>query len=162
MARARREPYPEPEDRPEGERLPRVDEEVEIVPHEKSERRLRVEHTASTPPKKTYEPVRPREGTSPIVYVRYVVDYLFYVLYGLLGIRMVLVLLAASPGAPFVQLINNVTQPFYAPFEGIVARPPLNGGSLDLPIIIALLAYAVLHTAIRGLLRLLEGRAPSP
>jgi len=161
MARARREPHREPDDRPENERLPRVDDEVEIVPDARPERRLRVEQTASTPPK-TYEPARPHQGPGPIVYVRSAVDYLFYVLYGLLAVRLVLVLLAASPGAPFVQLINNVTQPFYAPFEGIVARPPLDGGFLDLPIIIALLAYAVLHTAIRGLLRLLEGRAPSP
>ncbi|CAN5641730.1 hypothetical protein BH23GEM9_BH23GEM9_06780 [soil metagenome] len=89
------------------------------------------------------------------------VDYLFYLLYGLLGIRFVLALLGASEQAGFVQFVNGMTQPFYAPFAGIVARPALNGGMLDFPLLIAVLAYALLHMAIRGLLRLLVGTRPA-
>jgi uncharacterized protein YggT (Ycf19 family) len=85
------------------------------------------------------------------------VDYLFYVLYGLLGIRFVLTLLGAAETAGFVVFINGLTNPFYAPFEGIVARPSINGGALDFPLLIALLAYILLHIAVRGLLRLLAG-----
>jgi uncharacterized protein YggT (Ycf19 family) len=84
-----------------------------------------------------------------------VVDYLFYLLYALLGIRFVLTLLGANETAGFAQFINGVTQPFYGPFSGIVARPALNGGFLDFPLVIALLAYMILHYAVRGLLRLL-------
>jgi uncharacterized protein YggT (Ycf19 family) len=84
-----------------------------------------------------------------------VVDYLFYLLYALLGMRFVLTLLGASETAGFVQFVNGITQPFYGPFSGIVSRPSVNGGALDFPLIIALLAYVVLHIAIRGLLRLL-------
>jgi uncharacterized protein YggT (Ycf19 family) len=83
------------------------------------------------------------------------VDYLFYLLYGLLGVRFVLALVGASEQAGFVQFINGVTQTFYSPFAGIVARPAMNGGVLDFPILIALLAYALLHMAVRGLLRLM-------
>lgn len=85
------------------------------------------------------------------------VDYLFYLLYGLLGIRFVLALLGASEQAGFVQFVNGLTNPFYAPFSNIVARPAVNGGMLDFPLLIALLAYALLHLAIRGLLRLVAG-----
>jgi uncharacterized protein YggT (Ycf19 family) len=85
------------------------------------------------------------------------VDYLFYLLYGLLGIRFVLSLLGASETAGFVQFIQGITAPFYGPFAGIVARPAVNGGFLDFPLLIAVLAYALLHIAIRGLLRFIAG-----
>jgi uncharacterized protein YggT (Ycf19 family) len=90
------------------------------------------------------------------------VDYLFYLLYGLLGIRFVLALLGASEQAGFVQFVNGLTQPFYGPFAGIVARPSVNGGFMDFPLLIALLAYALLHMAIRGLIRLMAGSATAP
>ncbi|MGH7448673.1 MAG: YggT family protein [Longimicrobiales bacterium] len=85
------------------------------------------------------------------------VDYLFYLLYGLLGIRFVLTLLGASEQAGFVRFIHGLTDPFYTPFSGIITRPTVDGGLLDFPLLIALLAYALLHIAIRGLLRLLAG-----
>jgi YggT family protein len=90
------------------------------------------------------------------------VDYLFILLYGLLGIRFVLALLGASQQAGFVQFINGVTEPFYAPFANIVARPTVNGGFLDFPLLIAILAYALLHLAVRGLLRLVAGARTVP
>jgi uncharacterized protein YggT (Ycf19 family) len=90
------------------------------------------------------------------------VDYLFYILYGLLGIRFVLTLLGASEQAGFVRFIQGLTEPFYGPFSGIVARPAVNGGVLDFPLLIAVLAYALLHMAVRGLLRLLVSRREAP
>lgn len=90
------------------------------------------------------------------------VDYVFYLLYGLLGIRFVLELLGAAETAGFVVFIQSITEPFYAPFANIVARPSINGGVLDFPLIIALLAYVLLHVAVRGLLRLLAGYRSPP
>jgi uncharacterized protein YggT (Ycf19 family) len=79
------------------------------------------------------------------------VDYLFMLLYGVLAIRLVLALLAARQSNGFVQMIDSVTDPFYAPFRGIVSSPSAEGGfTLVVPIIIAILAYALLHAAIRG------------
>lgn len=83
------------------------------------------------------------------------VDYLFYLLYAVLAVRFVLALVGASQTAGFVQFINGITQPFYAPFAGIVASPSMNGGVMDFPVLIAILAYALLHMAVRGLLRLM-------
>jgi hypothetical protein len=83
-----------------------------------------------------------------------IVDYMFYLLYALLGVRFVLGLLGAREDAGFVRLIERFTDPFYEPFTGIVARPPADGGVIDFPLVIAIFAYVVLHIAVRGMLRL--------
>lgn len=91
--------------------------------------------------------------------VSQVVDYLFSVVYGLLAIRLVLGLIAARSGAGFVQFIRAVTAPFYALFRGIVASPTSEGGyTLAVPIVIAIVVYAMLHAAIKGLLRMIAHR----
>lgn len=91
--------------------------------------------------------------------VSQVIDYIFYLIYGLLAIRLLLSLLAARSSAGFVQFIRAVTDPLYAPFRGIVASPTAEGGyTLALPIVIAILVYALLHAGINGLLRLIAHR----
>ncbi len=91
--------------------------------------------------------------------VSQIIDYFFYLLYALLGMRFLLALLAARSTAGFVQFIVAVTDPFYAPFRGIVASPRTDQGhTLLLPIVIALIAYVILHLAINGLLRMLAHR----
>ncbi|MDX6611806.1 MAG: hypothetical protein QOD75_992 [Blastocatellia bacterium] len=88
-----------------------------------------------------------------------IIDYIFFVLYALLGMRFLLALLAARSSAGFVQFIVAVTNPFYLPFKGIVASPSTDQGhTLMMPIIIAIIAYLLLHLAINGLLRMLAHR----
>jgi hypothetical protein len=88
-----------------------------------------------------------------------VVDYIFYVIYALLGMRFLLALMAARSTAGFVQFIVTVTNPFYLPFRGIVASPSTDQGhTLLMPIIIALIAYMLLHVAINGILRMMAHR----
>jgi YggT family protein len=88
-----------------------------------------------------------------------VIDYLFFLVYGLLTIRLLLELFAARESAGFVQFIKNVTGPFYAPFRGIVASPSTpEGFTLAFPIVIALVVYLLLHLAINGLLRMFVHR----
>ena len=53
--------------------------------------------------------------------VSQIIDYVFYVVYTLLAIRLVLALIAARSGSGFVQFIRAVTDPFYFLFRGIVA-----------------------------------------
>jgi len=91
--------------------------------------------------------------------VSQVVDYIFFVLYALLGLRFLLALLAARSSAGFVQFIVAVTNPFYEPFRGIVTSPRTDQGhTLLLPIVVAIIVYILLHLAIIGLLRLLAHR----
>jgi len=88
-----------------------------------------------------------------------VVDYIFFVIYALLLMRLLLALLAARSSAGFVQFIVAVTDPFYAPFKGIVASPTTQGGhTLMVPLLIALLVYILLHLGINGLLRMMAHR----
>ncbi len=87
------------------------------------------------------------------------IDYAFYVIYSLLAIRLVLALIAARSSNGFVQFIGTLTNPFYAPFKGIVPSPTAEGGyTLVVPILIAIVMYAILHAAINGLLRMVGHR----
>ncbi|MEZ5425227.1 MAG: YggT family protein [Pyrinomonadaceae bacterium] len=88
-----------------------------------------------------------------------IVDYIFFIIYGLLGIRLLLALFAARSGADFVQFIRSVTEPFYAPFRGIVPSPSIEGGfTLALPIVVALFVYVLLHLAVNGFFRIFVHR----
>jgi hypothetical protein len=67
--------------------------------------------------------------------------------------------LAARSGAGFVRFIVAVTDPLYEPFRGIVASPRTDGGhTLMMPLVIAIIAYVLLHLGINGLLRLIAHR----
>ena len=91
--------------------------------------------------------------------VSQVVDYIFYVIYALLGLRFLLALLAARSSAGFVRFIVAVTDPFYRPFQGIVASPSTESGhTLMLPLVIAIIVYVLLHLGINGLLRIIAHR----
>jgi uncharacterized protein YggT (Ycf19 family) len=88
-----------------------------------------------------------------------VVDYLFFLVYGLLTIRLLLELFAARESAGFFQFIKSVTDPFYAPFRGLVPSPTTGEGfTLALPIVVAIVVYMLLHLAINGLLRIFAHR----
>ncbi len=90
--------------------------------------------------------------------VSQVIDYVFYIIYGLLAIRLMLALFAAKSNAGFVQFIRLITDFFYAPFKGIVASPSVDGYTLALPIVVALVVYMLLHFAIIGFLRIFVHR----
>lgn len=91
--------------------------------------------------------------------VSQIVDYIFYLLYALLGMRFLLALLAANSRAGFVQFIVAVTNPFYLPFKGIVNSPRTEDGhTLMIPIVVAIIAYVILHVAINGILRMMAHR----
>ena len=91
--------------------------------------------------------------------VSQVADYIFYVIYALLGMRFLLALIAARSSAGFVQFIVAVSNPCYAPFRGIVASPRTDEGhTLLLPVVVAIVSYVLLHLLITGLLRMLAHR----
>lgn len=91
--------------------------------------------------------------------VSQVVDYIFFVIYGLLTIRLLLELFAARESAGFVKFIKSATGIFYAPFDGIMPSLKADGGfELALPIIVAIVVYMLLHLAINGFLRMFAHR----
>src|SRR6266567_2642404 len=105
------------------------------------------------------ESEREVERARGVARISQIVDYIFYVIYALLGMRFLLALLAARSGAGFVQFIVTVTDPFYKPFRGIVASPSTGDGhTLVLPLVIAIIVYILLHLGINGLLRMFAHR----
>jgi uncharacterized membrane protein len=105
------------------------------------------------------ETEREVERSRGLARISQIVDYIFWVIYALLGMRFLLALMAARSSAGFVQFIVTVSNPFYAPFRGIVASPSTDGGhTLMLPLVVAIIAYALLHLAINGLLRMFAHR----
>lgn len=88
-----------------------------------------------------------------------IVDYIFFVIYGLLILRFLLELFAAREGNSFVRFLNSITAPLFDPFRGIVASPTTDEGfTLALPIVIAIVVYMLVHLAINGLLRIAAHR----
>jgi hypothetical protein len=89
-----------------------------------------------------------------------IIDFLFSVVYVLLGTRLALGMMAANSEAGFVQLIRTMTDPFYAMFRGVVASPTVEGGyTFALPILVAIGAYALLHWGVRSLAKLAAYRS---
>jgi hypothetical protein len=99
------------------------------------------------------------ERTRGMARVSQIVDYVFCVVYALLGMRLFLGLLAARSGAGFVQFMRAVTDPLYGPFRGILPSPTAEGGyTLAMPIVMAILVYALFHIGVNAFMRLLVHR----
>lgn len=85
-----------------------------------------------------------------------VVNFLFGVLYTLFATRFVLDYIQARP-VRFTELITELTQPFYRPFQGIVANGTDGAGHpIAWSIVIAALAFALLHAGVVGILRMMN------
>jgi uncharacterized protein YggT (Ycf19 family) len=84
-----------------------------------------------------------------------VVNFLFGLLYVAFAIRFALEYIQARP-VGFVQMISEATDVFYRPFRGIVpnGRDPA-GHPVVWSIAIAMGAFALLHVAVVGLLRMI-------
>ncbi len=73
-----------------------------------------------------------------------VLDYLFGLLYNVARrIRLLLVMIEARQGTGFVRFIATLTDPFYAPFRGIVPSGAVDAHPVAWPIVIAIAAYMV-------------------
>jgi YggT family protein len=90
--------------------------------------------------------------------VSQVVDYLFYLIYGLIALRFILKLIGARPGNGFVEFISTISRPLLAPFERIVAAPSSGSYQVELPYLFALIVYILIHVAINGAFRLVAHR----
>ena len=110
------------------------------------------------------ESVEPVEVSTParrhgLARVSQFIDYAFTLLYSLLFLRVLLVFFDARGGSGFVQFVDRATNPFYAPFRGIVESPEIaDGFTLAIPILIALFVYGLLHLAINRLLHVIVYR----
>jgi uncharacterized protein YggT (Ycf19 family) len=86
------------------------------------------------------------------------VDYIFYLVYGLVALEIGLELLGARQRSGFKQFLDVITAPLLAPFKGLMPDPAVGSFQLMLSYIAALVVYVLLHLAVNGLLRLFVSR----
>jgi uncharacterized protein YggT (Ycf19 family) len=87
-----------------------------------------------------------------------VVDYVFFLVYSLIGLEIGLRLFGARPGSGFKRFLDALTAPLLGPFRGLMPDPALGPLQLMLSFVVALVVYALLHQALRKLLRMLADR----
>lgn len=87
-----------------------------------------------------------------------VVDYGFYLIYGLIGLEIVLELLGARQSSAFKRFLDTISWPFLGPFRGLMPDPAVGSMQLMLSFVAALVVYVLLHMAVNGLLRLFAER----
>jgi len=90
--------------------------------------------------------------------VSQVVDYVFYLIYSLIGLEILLGLLGAREGSGFKHFIDAVTYPLLVPFQRLM--PDLGNGRFEFKVsyVFALFVYLLLHLALNGLLRMMAHR----
>ncbi len=77
---------------------------------------------------------------------------ILFILEVAIAFRVGLKLIAANPASPFANFIYHITGVFLAPFVGLTASPAVEGAVLEIPALIAMVAYAVLYWLIlRGM-----------
>lgn len=89
------------------------------------------------------------------VVARRIVYYITGVIVTFLALRMVLLLLAANQGSPFVDFVYTVSSLFAWPFYGIFNYQPAYGQSVfEISSVVAIVAYSLLAMGIAKLFTL--------
>ena len=88
-------------------------------------------------------------------------EYVFFVIYGLIGLEIVLELFGARQASGFKRFLDAVTLPLLGPFRGLMPDPAVGSMQLMLSYIVALGVYSLLHMALNGGLRLFAQRKSS-
>jgi uncharacterized protein YggT (Ycf19 family) len=90
--------------------------------------------------------------------VSQVVDYVFYLTYGVIALEIVLEALGARESAGFKQFVDAVAAPVLSPFRGLMPDPGVGPFRFMVSYVIALGVYILLHMAVNGLLRMFVHR----
>ncbi len=88
-------------------------------------------------------------------WVTALIGFLFTVLEGLIGLRVVLKFIDANSKNAFASFIYNSTALFLAPFAGLVGNPAAGGNVLEITSLIAMIVYGLLAAVIIRLVWLL-------
>ena len=86
------------------------------------------------------------------------VDYIFWLIYGIIGLEIILNLIGAREGNGFRRFVEALASPLLAPFRGLVDDPRAGAVRFRLSYIVALIVYLLVHLAIIGLLRVIAHR----
>lgn len=87
-----------------------------------------------------------------------IVDYLFYVIYGLITLQIIFDLFGARKSNGFRNFIDLMSSPWLAPFKNLFPDPSAGRFQIRFSYIAALLIYILLHVAINGLFHMIAHR----
>ena len=109
-------------------------------------------------------PVERREvvaepSVGPGVVARRIIYYIAGFIIALLALRIVLLLLDANQGAPFVDFVYGLSSIFAAPFFGIFSYQPTYGQStFEISSVVAIIVYALIAAGLAKLFTLTSNR----
>jgi hypothetical protein len=104
-------------------------------------------YSDETEPQSRYGMIRRR--------VQLAVDYLFFLLYGMISLQILLEMAGAHEASGFMQFLSKINYPFLNPFVGMFSDPLFRGHyRFRISFLVALCIYLFLHLAVLGLLRL--------
>lgn len=98
------------------------------------------------------------ERARGVARVSQVIDYIFYLIYGIIGLEIFLELIGARESNAFKNFVDMLAAPLVAPFAGLVSEPSRGAYQFRLSYIVALIVYLLIHLAINGLLRMIAHR----
>lgn len=99
------------------------------------------------------------QSVSNGVVARRVIYYIAGFIIALLALRLVLLLLAANQGAPFVDFVYALSGVFAWPFYGIFSYQPSYGQStFEISSVVAIIVYALIAMGLAKLLTLTSNR----
>jgi uncharacterized protein YggT (Ycf19 family) len=87
-----------------------------------------------------------------------VIDFVFYLVYSLIGLQILLDLMGARRGNGFRNLIDTLTAPLLGPFESLMQSIGVGQFQLKLSYVFAFIVYILLHVGINSLLRMFVER----
>lgn len=110
-----------------------------------------------------HEHARERAVYSPSplnVLARWIV-FIFGLIQLLIGLRIILLLIAARQGNDLVSFIYNISEIFVAPFRGILRIEDVSAGAtaLDLGAIVALIGWVIIELVVLALVRVFRPTA---
>jgi uncharacterized protein YggT (Ycf19 family) len=82
------------------------------------------------------------------------VDYGFYLVYGIIGLEILMELVAARESSGIKQFVDMISAPVLAPFSGVLPNPAAGDMRLMLSYFMAVIIYMMVHMAVHGLLKL--------
>ena len=81
-------------------------------------------------------------------WVTALIGFMFTVLEGLIGLRVVLKFIDANSKNAFASFVYNITALFVAPFAGLVGNPAMGGNVLEITSLVAMIVYAMLAAVV--------------
>jgi uncharacterized protein YggT (Ycf19 family) len=103
-------------------------------------------------------------GPGPMYWARRIFSLLFGILFVLIALRVLLLLLVANQANAIVDFIYGITEPFVAPFRGILSIDvvqPGGGSALDVGALVALIGWFLIYLLIMAILNLGDRRPTS-